>query len=169
MAKDRKAYFKQYRIDHKEEKRAQAKIYFEKNTELVHAHQKECRERHKEEIATKHAKWYRDNIEWVKEYNKTHLQRTKLQRKGYLKPKQRFVNKYKLEKGCAICGYNKCSYSLDCHHRNEKEKKFTISIELCLSNYTLEGIKEELAKCDILCKNCHGELHWKVRFPKKKS
>ena len=169
---DRKAYFKQYRIEHKEEKKAKAKIYFEKNKELVHANQRACYQRHKEEIAIKHAKWYRDNIEWVKKYNKENYERDEIRRKlrhknGYLRPRQRFLNDYKMKKGCIVCGYNKCSYSLDCHHKDEKEKKFTISQELNLSKYTLKEIKEELAKCDILCKNCHGELHWGLLHPRK--
>ena len=115
------------------------------------------------------AKWYRDNIKWVRKYNKDNLERTRFLRRGYRKPKAKFVDSYKLEKGCIVCGYNKCARSLDCHHRNEKEKKFTISIEILKGKYTLDEIKKELKKCDIMCKNCHGELHWNKEryFPKK--
>lgn len=60
---------------------------------------------------------------------------------------------------CIECGYNKCIWSLSFHHRNSKEKDFTIS-----QNSTLrwDKIKNELDKCDLLCSNCHAELHYKI-------
>ena len=59
--------------------------------------------------------------------------------------------------GCAICGYDKCDYSLDFHHSNPKDKKFGLHIR----NFTGRSIKDyttELNKCVLLCRNCHGEI-----------
>lgn len=58
---------------------------------------------------------------------------------------------------CKICGYNKCIASLEFHHRNPEEKLFTISTNL---NKSWDNIVEELDKCDLLCSNCHRELHY---------
>jgi hypothetical protein len=57
---------------------------------------------------------------------------------------------------CQICGYNKCSRALTFHHRNPKEKSFVISGAHCRS---WEAIRTELDKCDLLCFNCHMEVH----------
>ena len=55
---------------------------------------------------------------------------------------------------CVICGYNKCEAALTFHHINPQEKDFTIS-----NKTTWEGIVLELDKCDLLCTNCHAEVH----------
>ena len=56
--------------------------------------------------------------------------------------------------GCAICGYNKCDGSLDFHHSNPKDKKYNIN----LYRITNKDLVDELNKCILLCKNCHGEI-----------
>ncbi len=32
-----------------------------------------------------------------------------------------------------------------------------------------ERILKEIAKCDVLCRNCHAKLHWEIRFEASKS
>jgi hypothetical protein len=51
---------------------------------------------------------------------------------------------------------------LDFHHSNPKEKEFEISNGV-RSGYSKNRILEEIAKCDILCANCHRKLHWRQR------
>jgi hypothetical protein len=68
--------------------------------------------------------------------------------------KQRLIE-YKGGK-CQQCGYDKPIYSAyDFHHRDPKQKDFTISH----SNRGFEFLKKEVDKCDLLCKNCHAEVH----------
>jgi 5-methylcytosine-specific restriction endonuclease McrA len=63
---------------------------------------------------------------------------------------------------CKICGYNKCHRALTFHHRNPQTKMFSIT-----NAFTSTGgasskwiiLKAELDKCDLLCQNCHSELH----------
>lgn len=59
---------------------------------------------------------------------------------------------------CEICGYNKCLEALDFHHINPLNKNKKISN---LYNRSWNVIKEELDKCQLLCANCHRELHSK--------
>ena len=58
---------------------------------------------------------------------------------------------------CEICGYNKCIAALEFHHKNVKEKDFSISD----TGYTrsLEKSKREVDKCMLVCSNCHREIH----------
>lgn len=69
------------------------------------------------------------------------------------KDKAGLINKYKLERGCSLCGYNECSAALDFDHLDTESKKFNIS--KVLSSKSLEAIFDEIGKCRILCANCH--------------
>ena len=56
---------------------------------------------------------------------------------------------------CSSCGYNKCIGALEFHHRDPKEKDPFWS-----RGWSLPKLKIELDKCDILCANCHREIHY---------
>lgn len=60
---------------------------------------------------------------------------------------------------CIKCGYNKCSRALCFHHRDPSSKTFTISGNYCRS---WDSLKAELDKCDLLCSNCHNEIHYEL-------
>jgi predicted HNH restriction endonuclease len=55
---------------------------------------------------------------------------------------------------CRICGYNTCPAALDFHHIEDMEKEFNIS-----STMSWAKIEPELAKCVLVCANCHREIH----------
>ena len=57
--------------------------------------------------------------------------------------------------GCFFCGEEE-EVCLDFHHRNPAEKSFTIGNQVHLAP---ERIIAELAKCVVLCANCHRKLH----------
>jgi len=61
---------------------------------------------------------------------------------------------------CQKCGYDKCVAALSFHHRDPKEKEFRLSSG---RTKNWEKVKKELDKCDLLCANCHMEVHdqWK--------
>lgn len=59
---------------------------------------------------------------------------------------------------CIKCGYNRCIFALDFHHRDPLNKQFNLS-SINLSK-NLEVLKKEVDKCDVLCSNCHRELHY---------
>jgi hypothetical protein len=57
---------------------------------------------------------------------------------------------------CEICEYSICPRTLSFHHKNPKEKDFTVSANM---EKSFDKIKHETDKCMILCANCHMELH----------
>lgn len=60
---------------------------------------------------------------------------------------------------CSKCGYNTCIGALEFHHRNPEKKDFKISDKL-KGNKNKKDMLKELDKCDLLCSNCHREIHW---------
>lgn len=63
-----------------------------------------------------------------------------------------YIRAIKLEKGCSKCGYNKHAVALDFNHLDPSTKDVSVSR---MSGYSKERIDEEIAKCEILCANCH--------------
>lgn len=67
--------------------------------------------------------------------------------------------KIKGEYSCKECGYfGKSFSSLEFHHRNPKEKDFRMSL-----NCSLAKQLDEIEKCDVICKNCHGKKHIDIK------
>jgi len=66
---------------------------------------------------------------------------------------------YKSELYCAECGENHPA-CLQFHHRDKKEKSFTIS-NAVVRGTSIKKLIEEMKKCDVLCVNCHAKLHWR--------
>lgn len=63
---------------------------------------------------------------------------------------------------CVKCGYNKCLGSLDFHHCDPTQKDPNWRK---MRNWPLEKIKAELDKCILVCRNCHGEIHYDADLP----
>jgi hypothetical protein len=68
-----------------------------------------------------------------------------------------FIRAEKLRRGCARCGYKKNAFALQFHHRKPSEKLFSLYKSIRGCGWT--KIKAEMDKCEVLCANCHAELH----------
>ena len=68
---------------------------------------------------------------------------------------------------CMICGYNRCLEALEFHHSDSSEKDFGISAKGYTRSW--KKVKEELNKCQLVCANCHREIHSKVSSTCEKS
>lgn len=94
-------------------------------------------------------------------------------RRYYMRSKQAIVDRtrqkraeirkwlidYKTERGCKECG-NKHPAVLDFHHTGgRKERGLT---ECANSQFSQQRLEEEIAKCIILCSNCHRISHWNL-------
>jgi hypothetical protein len=62
---------------------------------------------------------------------------------------------------CKDCGENHPA-CLQFHHRRRSEKTGDMAT-LLSRNWSRQRILEEVAKCDVLCANCHAKLHWNER------
>lgn len=65
------------------------------------------------------------------------------------------VQSIKIQRGCADCGYNAHGVALQFDHMDEFDKKATVS-NLIRSDYGWDTILAEIAKCEVVCANCHA-------------
>ena len=110
--------------------------------ERIKKYRQTYHQNNKEKIAKRSKTWYNNNQEWRKQYLKTR----------YMSQKQ-LINSVK--RHCLICGFRD-KLSLVFHHRDPKEKSFTIGTTLSIK---LERLQKEIAKCVVLCANCHHKFH----------
>ena len=68
------------------------------------------------------------------------------------------VQKYKVENGCADCGYNKHHAGLEFDHRDGEVKLNNVSKFAMQGN--VNATWEEITKCDVICGTCHGIRTW---------
>jgi 5-methylcytosine-specific restriction endonuclease McrA len=57
---------------------------------------------------------------------------------------------------CRICGYDRCIAALEFHHIHPREKSFGLAQRGITR--AIEKVREEAAKCVLLCANCHVEV-----------
>lgn len=102
-----------------------------------------------------------------KEYKDLHYKNNKalylLKAKAYDDKVRKQFDDYKSTLRCIKCGFSHFA-ALDFHHRDANEKEFSISEGLLIKGYSLDRLKLEIAKCDVLCANCHRIHHYEVRY-----
>ena len=65
---------------------------------------------------------------------------------------------YKKTLVCVRCGFSDFR-ALHFHHRDDEGKDFNVG-DMARVGYSIEAIKAEIAKCDVLCANCHNIEHY---------
>lgn len=57
---------------------------------------------------------------------------------------------------CTLCGYNRSQRALHFHHVDPQNKSFNVSFKGKTSS--IKKMREEAAKCALVCSNCHAEI-----------
>jgi hypothetical protein len=65
----------------------------------------------------------------------------------------RWINEFKLSQGCVDCGYKEHAVALDFDHRPDEVK--VMDIAQAINRMSEERLRAELAKCEVVCANCH--------------
>ena len=98
-------------------------------------------------IAHKH--WYNENKTYYKEkaraYDKIYYERV-----------DAFLNAYKSTTPCTDCKQSYNSWVMDFDHLDPATKEDNVS-DLRQRKISLKRIKTEIAKCELVCSNCHRE------------
>jgi 5-methylcytosine-specific restriction endonuclease McrA len=90
---------------------------------------------------------------------RTYADRAEYLKKAVAKRRRKLRDKALQHKGgkCIICGYKKSSKALEFHHRDPKTKEFGISMKGLTRSW--KKILKEIDKCELVCANCHREVH----------
>jgi hypothetical protein len=96
------------------------------------------------------------------EYRKIHYEKNKQKyidkAKVFTQSIKEWFIEYKKTLNCKECGEDRY-WVLDFHHRDPKEKDIDVSTLIRKGNKN--KILKEVEKCDVLCSNCHRDLHFK--------
>lgn len=102
--------------------------------------------------------------EYQRNYMRSWYQNNKSTHIAYVRNRDRkieaWLKEYKLSLSCLSCGETHPA-CLEFHHINPQEKKFTIGRQE--RRVSLKSLQEEIAKCRVLCANCHRKEHYKLR------
>jgi len=93
------------------------------------------------------SKWKKENPERVKQ-----------NRKEWCDKNRDKVHEHKCSIGCQHCGYNKYGGALEWHHP-DSNKDYVFRT----AGYFGPKAQAEIAKCILLCANCHREEHMKMK------
>jgi len=100
------------------------------------------------------------NAAWRRWYAKNKRKKIGWQRRRVAEI-QRWWAALKATKACERCGES-APECLHFHHRDPRTKKFTLSVA-ATSGRSRRALLDEVAKCIVLCGNCHLIHHWEVR------
>ena len=73
--------------------------------------------------------------------------------KDYYRQRADALNKIKMDSGCKHCGFNAHPAALEFNHIDPNTKCGNIAEKL--TAWSWEKIMDEVAKCEVLCSNCH--------------
>lgn len=76
--------------------------------------------------------------------------------------KRKTLNEYKVKVGCVDCGYNTHPSALEFDHLPGFEKNRTVASMMYAS---WNAIWLEVAKCEVVCSNCHSIRTWERMAP----
>jgi len=118
---------------------------------------------------TKTAGWGKNkNSEYMKKVKDPNPDSKVIRNRQYNKMRseqyKQWLEDYKKTVKCSVCGENHPAVIVF-HHRDPTQKKMRISSYH--GGFKRETVLKEIAKCDVLCMNCHFKLHAKLRREKK--
>lgn len=100
--------------------------------------------------------------ECQKEFTRSHYERnTEYYREKARKRDALIVKWYQDLKStlkCEQCGESHLA-CIEFHHKDPSQKELSLSRAVCQS-WSVDRMKKEIAKCKVLCSNCHRKLHW---------
>ena len=94
------------------------------------------------------------------------LARSVLKRQQTVAERYKLLNAYKLERGCAACGYAEDPVALDFDHLEPSAKAGNISA--LVRHAPWQRVLAELEKCQLLCSNCHRVKTFRGMFPERR-
>ena len=95
---------------------------------------------------------------WYIEHRGQHLSNVRKNNKLQRKRLRQFIDDFKVGKKCGRCPED-AACCLDFHHTDPKQKIKAISRIASDGRWSIAKLQTEIAKCELLCKNCHAKQH----------
>ncbi|MBV9258860.1 MAG: hypothetical protein JO215_12670 [Ktedonobacteraceae bacterium] len=99
-----------------------------------------------------HKKYHKEI--WYPQHRQDRLDRSREKKRKI----QEWYREYKKTLRCADCGQSHPA-TLEFHHLDPAQKDFHVS-QILHETTSLRRLQEEIAKCVVLCANCHRIRHW---------
>lgn len=80
--------------------------------------------------------------------------------RAYRKRAKEWLVKWLQQQKCVRCGMDDWRI-LQFHHRDPSQKEFSVGVGV--GRYGKSKLLKEMAKCDVLCPNCHALHHYLER------
>lgn len=100
--------------------------------------------------------------EWYHRNKSTHYQKLKKQSDIRDARLREWFKSRKSSLHCVRCGFDHIA-ALQFHHRDPSDKDLAVA-EAVKRGWSISRIEKEIAKCDVLCANCHAIEHHAHRF-----
>ena len=102
----------------------------------------------------------KENKQWYERHHERHRENVK-ERLGKSREKaQRFIYEYLSHQKCADCGEYDFSVLTFDHVRGKKKKEIS---RMVADGDSIDAILQEIAKCQVVCSNCHMRREQKRR------
>ena len=129
-----------------------------------------CSEQKDESEFHKNARWADGLQKYCKECHKT------INKRHYVNNKDAYIRRadatrrslaewwkqYKENLFCEVCSESRW-WCLDFHHKDPNTKDMAVSMMIA-NTKSKEVILKEIAKCVVVCRNCHADIHHKERI-----
>jgi len=103
-----------------------------------------------------------------KEFTQSHYKRNKQQyfekNLRSFRKRREFAREIK-NRPCADCGVKYPYYVMDFDHREDEKKEYELN---SIEKMSINVLKREIAKCDVVCSNCHRERTYRRRITKER-
>jgi hypothetical protein len=117
--------------------------------------------------------WNRTHVDEMRAYRRKHYQEHKVTVVDRVTERKKRIAVWfqdqKTGKQCLMCPEENPETDpacLDYHHREGEHKVLDVSV-MVRRGFTESRILEEIAKCDLICSNCHRKHHARLRTSRK--
>jgi len=99
-----------------------------------------------------------DQLRYQRSWDKEHYREKKVRQIARRRAQRKKFEKLKATLKCSRCPENHPA-TLDFHHKVAKSKEASLGDAIARMDWGWEKILREIAKCEVLCSNCHRKEH----------